>query len=47
MNRLIDFMAMTRFQSDAKYQNYLGWLSGQIEASFAGQKQVSINGKKV
>jgi hypothetical protein len=40
MNRLIDFMAMIRFQSDSKYRSYLRCLSGQIEAGSVSQKQV-------
>jgi hypothetical protein len=40
MNRLIDFMAMIRIQSDPKYRYYLNWLSGEIKAGSVEQKQV-------
>jgi hypothetical protein len=36
MNRLIDFMAMIRYQSGPTYRGYLRWVSGQIEGEYRG-----------
>jgi hypothetical protein len=40
MNRLIDFMAMVRVQSDSKYRDCLKWLLGQIEEGSVRQSRV-------